>query len=163
MRQRLVHSGYSSYTPPSFLGVNPATLISGPLAGLKVLRFEAEYGLTLALSFIEEERKLAVESQALPMDILSAPYNKNADGEFIWMSELKPTVISIAQLSYEKKLLAQQIIDEVISNYRPEISIKYLQKTNVDELYFVWKGELSENEVYYFRLQGADFILEFEH
>jgi hypothetical protein len=147
---------------PSFLGASPASVTSGPLAGLKVLRFEAEYGLKLALSLNEEERQIAVEPQAPPMDILSAPYNKNADGESIWKKELKPTGISVAQLSQEKKLLVQQIVDEVITNYRPEISTKYLRNINLEELYFVWRGEISESEPYYYRLQGSDFIFEFD-
>jgi hypothetical protein len=150
----VVHSDHQKQTPHH--------VTSGPLAGLQVLRFEAEYGLKLALSLTEEEKKMTLEPQAPPMDTLSAPYNKNADGESIWKKELKPTGISVTQLSREKKLLVQQILDEVITNYRPEISNEYLRNINLEELYFVWRGEISESESYYYRLQGSDFIFEFD-
>ena len=58
--------------------------------------------------------------------------------------------LSFAQLSREKKLLVQKIIDEVITNY---LSTEYLRYINLEELYFVWRGEISENESYYYRLQ----------
>jgi hypothetical protein len=58
-----------------------------------------------ALSLAEAERRIAVEPQAPPTDILSALYNKNADGGSIWKTELKPTGISVTQLSREKKVV----------------------------------------------------------
>jgi len=58
--------------------------------------------------------------------------------------------LSFAQLSREKKLLVQKIIDEVITNY---LSTEYLRYINLEELYFVWRGKISENEPYYYRLQ----------
>ena len=57
----------------------------------------------------------------------------------------------------------QRLLDEVVTTYRPEISSAYLKTIDVDELSFAWMGSLRRREPHYYRLQGSDFVFEYDN
>ena len=148
---------------PSFLGANPAEIQSGPLAGFRALRFEEEYGRQLVLSLDAQQRAKAVLSGAPPSDVLSGSLLNNNSDEDSWKEILQPDGIPVMGLSQDQKVLAKRILEEVVTNYRPEISIEYLRMIDLDDLNFAWLGSLRPGEPHYYRLQGSDFVFEFDN
>jgi hypothetical protein len=148
---------------PSFLGANPAEIQSGPLAGFRALRFEEEYGRQLVLSMDAQQRAKAVLSGAPPGDVLSGSLLNNNSDEDSWKEILQPDGISVMGLSQDQKVLVKRILEEVVTTYRPEISIEYLRMVDLDDLNFAWLGSLRPGEPHYYRLQGSDFVFEFDN
>jgi hypothetical protein len=61
-----------------------------------------------------------------------------------------------------KQLLA--IVSQVASMQRSEVTNDALRKINTTQrkkLHFAWAGSLERNGPHYFRIQGADFIIEY--
>jgi hypothetical protein len=57
----------------------------------------------------------------------------------------------------------RQIINEVVGNYRPELAEEYLSSLDIEELKFAWMGPPERHAPHYFRLQGADFMFEYDN
>ena len=75
---------------------------------------------------------------------------------------LPKTGIEIATLNKHQLQIAQSIVDEVISTYRPEISKAYLDNIDIKQLYFSWFGGIEQGEPHYYRLEGPDFFFEYD-
>ncbi len=154
---------------PSFLGATPAEISSGFMAGLRTLRAEEDLGRELVRSLDEAHRDLAVISDRAPRDIFSGHLNaeefrlkERADWD-AWMETLKPMGVGVADLDAWQRNLVQRIIDEVVTTYRPEIATEYLKTIDIDELSFAWMGSLERRSPHYYRLQGGDFVFEYEN
>ena len=154
---------------PSFLGATPAEIPSGFMAGLRTLRAEEDLGRELVRSLDEAHRDLAVISDRAPRDIFSGHLNaeefrlkERADWD-AWMETLKPMGVGVADLDAWQRNLVQRIIDEVVTTYRPEIATEYLKTIDIDELSFAWMGSLERRSPHYYRLQGGDFVFEYEN
>ena len=148
---------------PSFLGANPAEIRSGALAGFRVLRAEEDLGRQLVLSLDVAHRARAVVSGDAPRDIFSGNLRKEQSDWDAWRTALRPEGIAVSDLSESQRILVRRIIDEVITTYRPEISTVYLQGIDLDNLRFAWMGSLERRSPHYYRLQGGDFVFEFDN
>ena len=154
---------------PSFLGATPAEIPSGFMAGLRTLRAEEDLGRELVRSLDEAHRDLAVISDRAPRDIFSGHLNaeefrlkERADWD-AWRETLKPMGVGVADLDAWQRNLVQRIIDEVVTTYRPEIATEYLKTIDIGELSFAWMGSLERRSPHYYRLQGGDFVFEYEN
>jgi hypothetical protein len=148
---------------PSFLGANPGEIRSGSLAGFRVLSAEEDLGRELVQSFSEAQRAAAVLSSSPPSDILTGNLGKERAQWDAWRATLEPAGIPVAELNEMQRHWVRRILDEVVSAYRPEISAAYLESVDVDELSFAWMGGLERRAPHYYRLQGPDFVFEFDN
>jgi hypothetical protein len=80
-----------------------------------------------------------------------------------WRENLHPEGIAVTSLSSEQKTTVQRIVDEVITTYRPEIANSYLRVIDIDELSFAWMGSIKRRSPHYYRLQGEDFVFEYDN
>ena len=148
---------------PSFLGANPAEIRNGALAGFRVLRAEEDLGRQLVLSLDAAQRARAVVSGDAPRDIFSGNLRKERSDWDTWRTALRPEGIAVSDLNESQRILVQRIIDEVITTYRPEVSTVYLQGIDLHDLSFAWMGSLERRSPHYYRLQGGDFVFEFDN
>lgn len=146
---------------PSFFGASPAQITSGTLAGFRNLRGNHEAGLALVNALDESQRALAIEDGNPPFDILAGNLNRPVENWDDWKA-LPEQGIALRELSAAQKDLAQRILDEVVTTYRPEISSAYLAGIDVNELRFVWFGGTSAGDAHYYRLEGPDFFFEYD-
>lgn len=148
---------------PSFLGSNPGEVQSGPLAGFRPLHMEEDLGFQLINSLNDADRKRAILSDQAPFDIATGTFMKDQKERDSWKVNMKPDGIVIADLGATQRKLASRIVNEVITTYRPEISVEYLNGIDVNLLHFAWMGDTERGKPYYYRLQGEDFLFEFDN
>lgn len=148
---------------PTFFGADPAEVPAGPLAGFRPHAGVEDLGRTLILSMDESQREVAILSEEAPRDILASNVGRPRDDWENWKRMLAPEGIGATALSPDQRQMAQRILDEVVTTYRPEISSAYLKTIDVDSLSFAWMGSIKRREPHYYRLQGADFVFEYDN
>ena len=146
---------------PSFYGASPAQIRTGALAGYRTRADIHFAGLNLMNALNEDQRQQATLPGNPPFDIVSGTLNKPMESWDEWRS-IEEKGIALIELTAAQKQLAQRIIDEVISAYRPEISQSYLNQIDINALHFAWIGETTENAPHYWRLDGPDFFFEYD-
>ena len=142
---------------PSFFGTNPGEVKSGPRAGTRILGTEEELGRTLVKSLTEEQRKVATVHTEAPKEIFNDP--KRTD-------PTKPEGIPQSQLTPEQSATLVKIVKEYLFRCRPDVAaaeFAKVEKAGLDKLHFTWAGGLELGQPHYYRVQGGNFILEYDN
>jgi hypothetical protein len=148
---------------PSFFGSNPAEVRSGPLTGFRVLGAEEDLARELVTSLTAAQRGKAVVSAEAPRDIFTGNINKPPEQWEAWRETLQIAGIPVAELNEVQQHWVRRILDEVVGVYRPELSAELLRAIDAKTLSFAWMGATERGAPHYFRLQGADFVFEFDN
>ena len=142
---------------PSFFGTNPGEVKSGPRAGTRLLGTEEELGRTLVKSLTEEQRKVATVLTEAPKEIFNDP--KRTD-------PTKPEGIPQSQLTPEQSATLVKIVKEYLFRCRPDVAAEEfakVERAGLDKLHFTWAGGLELGQPHYYRVQGGNFILEYDN
>jgi hypothetical protein len=172
-----VAPGQGFTVTPTFFGADPADVMLGPLAGLRVLRVEEDLGLQLANSLTAAQLRTAVVPGTpewnrtgqftypndVPWDIVAATILRDRSDWNTWKTELQPDGIAFQDLSGAQQATLLGILDEIFTTYRPEISDTYRASLDLDGLRFAWIGALQKGEPHYYRIQTRDFLFEFDN
>jgi hypothetical protein len=148
---------------PSFFGANPAEVVGGPLAGFRVHGMIEDLARELLMSLTDAQRAAAIVAERAPAEIFSGNINKERSQWEAWRQTLVPQGVGVADLNEVQQHWVRQIIDEVVGNYRPELAEEYLSSLDIEELKFAWMGPPERHAPHYFRLQGADFVFEYDN
>jgi len=148
---------------PSFFGSNPAEVRSGPLAGFRVHGVVEDLARELVTSLDEARRRTAIVAPMAPSEIFTANLRKPRDQWDAWRTTLEPQGVRVGDLNEVQQHWVRLILDEVVGNYRPEIAAAYMASIDVPSLQFAWMGSTERGEPHYFRLQGADFVFEYDN
>jgi len=142
---------------PSFFGTNPGEVKTGPRAGTRILGTEEDLGRALMTSLTEEQRKVALLPGATPKDVLNDP--KRVD-------PTKPEGIPQSQMTPEQTAGLVKLVKEYLFSRRPDIATEQwekIQKAGLGSLYFAWSGEIQPGQPHYYRVQGGNFVLEYDN
>ena len=148
---------------PSFFGSNPAEVRSGPLTGFRVLGAEEDLARDLVTSLTAAQRSKAVVSAEAPRDIFTGNINKPVEQWEVWRETLQVAGVPVAELNEVQQHWVRRILDEVVGVYRPELSAEFLSAIDPKKLSFAWMGATERGAPHYFRLQGTDFVFEFDN
>jgi hypothetical protein len=148
---------------PSFLGSNPAEVLAGPLAGFRVHGVNEDLGRELVTSLGDRQKSQAIISDQAPGEIFTGNIRKERSQWNAWRESLAPQGVAVSDLNEVQQHWVRRILDEVVGNYRPEISTAALQSIDPAELRFAWMGATERGEPHYFRLQGPDFVFEYDN
>jgi Protein of unknown function (DUF3500) len=148
---------------PSFFGANPAEVRSGPLTGFRVLGAQEDLARDLVTSLNDAQRGRAVVSDRAPAEIFSGNNNKEREQWDAWRASLQPEGIPVAELNEVQQHWVRRLLEEVVANYRPELSAAYLKSIDPASLSFAWMGATERGAPHYFRLQGQDFVFEYDN
>jgi len=144
---------------PNFVGANPAEVrADGPQKGQRPLAAEEDLGRAFVLSLTESQRGQAIVSTTAPGDILTR-------------NERHPKAPQPSGLSYAAMTPAQRekfkaLVAVYASRLRTEIAEAELAKiaaSGWDRLSFAWAGGLRPGEGHYYRIQSADFVIEYDN
>jgi hypothetical protein len=149
-------SGDGTASTPAFYGTNPGEVKQGPRAGLRLLSREEDIARQLVRSLSSDQRRQAVLSNEAPKDILNDPKREqltDAEG------------IPLSALNADQKKLVEQIVREYLGNHRSEVeSAEWTRlQSGWDAARFVWLGGTEPGEGHYYRLQGKDFVVEYDN
>ena len=148
---------------PSFFGSNPGEVRSGPLTGFRVLGAEEDLARELVQSLSAAQQTKAIVSAEAPRDIFTGNIGKPADQWDAWRASLLPQGIAVAELNEVQQHWIRRILDEVVGVYRPELSADFLRSIEPTTLSFAWMGATERGAPHYFRLQGEDFVFEYDN
>ncbi len=148
---------------PSFFGADPSETQVGVLAGFRPLRDEEDIARDLVMSFDNSQRARAVISDEAPNDIFTTNANRDLEAWETWRTRVRPEGLRVAEMDEDQQVLVRRLLNEVVTRYRPEISEAYLAEIDFEQLSFAWMGGIERHAQHYYRLQGGDFIFEFDN
>ena len=146
---------------PSFFGTNPARSKEGAFKGLEVLAEEQILARELAQSFDADQSKMAILPGKAPADIITKQERTAERKTFT-----PPKGIPFNKLNKDQQRKLNTIIDSYILKYRPEILDEINGRKKIfgnTNLHFAWAGSLKDGKGHYYRIQGSDFLFEYDN
>jgi hypothetical protein len=143
---------------PRFLGANPAEVHHGPLAGTRVLQKEEDLARALVRSLDDGQRAQAVFNARAYSDIVT--------GSSAAVDPLAPEGIPAAKLTPSQQDGLYELIEVYAAAMPDEIArqrMARVEKAPAEKLYFGWAGSLNPGKPHYYRIQGPDFLIEYDN
>jgi hypothetical protein len=141
---------------PAFFGAEPANVASGPHAGLRVLGDQEDAALRLMESLDASQRKTALVASSAPGDILLRPSRKSVPD---------PEGLPASQMTDAQRKLLVDLVAIYTGNLREDqarAQTEKIEKAGVGSIRFAWAGETRRGGVFYYRVQGPTFVLEYD-
>ena len=143
---------------PSFFGSNPAEVREGPRQGLRVLAEEDDMGRQLIRMLDEGQKRVAIFSNIAPSEIITARTHT--------VSPLAPEGLAAAKMTADQRTLLEQLVSGYAHRIRRELAERDLQRIETagwDKVHFAWAGGVEPRQGNYYRVQGPNFLLEFDN
>ncbi|NNM47926.1 DUF3500 domain-containing protein [Knoellia sp. DB2414S] len=144
---------------PSFFGSEPATVLSGPRQGLRVLTAEEDLARDLLATLDADQQAIAVTSDEAPDDILTRN-DPVADDSVIARG------IARADLRPDQ----QERLAALVQHYfgrTPDAAARdawdRATRAGLDEIRFAWAGGLERGQRHYYSVLGPTFLLEYDN
>ena len=142
---------------PSFFGSNPAEVMEGPRKGLRVLSKEEDLALEVVNSLTADQRKTAIFAVKAPGDILTTNTREAA-------LKGQPNGLSAHDMTVAQRAKLQDLLDEYCYNMPDQVAeLREAQIKNAGtNMWFSWAGGTEHGQPNYYRVQTADFMVEFD-
>jgi hypothetical protein len=153
-----VQDGKTVASSPTFFGTNPAKVLEGPKAGLRVLAAEEDAGRALIMALDESQRATATFNAVAPNEIVTG--NKPV------AEPQAPTGLAATAMKPAQRELLMKLIDVYTSAMADDAAAERLAKirqAGVDAITFSWAGETQVGQKHYYRVQGPTFLIEFDN
>ena len=153
----LVNGEFISVTP-SFMGSNPGEIREGPRQGLRVLAAEEDLARQLVKSLNEEQKRIAIYTNAAPREIITGADRK--------AKALAPMGLAASKMTRAQTELLWSVIKEYVYRYRTELADRDLKKIEAagrGKVHFAWAGSVEPKQGHYYRVQGPTFLLEYDN
>lgn len=153
-----VVNGELTVSTPTFLGANPATVPSGPRRGLRAMREQEDRARALLASLDDDQRSRAIFDEVAPTNIVT--------GADLVVDPLDPIGIPGSALSSAQKGLLAMVIESYVGLMAydiAELRRAALQAGGIDDTWFAWAGPTERGAVAYYRVQGPEFLIEFDN
>ena len=144
---------------PSFLGANPATIPSGPRAGLRAIDGEESLARALLATLTPEQRRIALVDPVAPPDIRSGTgrrANVNALPIGISRDRLDPS--------------QADGLDRLILHYLrrapadvAEVAWERVSASGLDAVSFAWAGSDRPGQGHYYAILGPTLLIEYDN
>ena len=145
---------------PSFLGTNPAIVLSGPEKGKQILKDETELGLQLLQALEESQKAKAILSDKAPGDIVTSNDRKAMLND--------PKGILFGELNSSQQKLFLQLLSVYIHRYTNLFAttmMREIENAGLNNLRFAWAGDQQTGVGHprYYRIQGPTIIIEYDN
>ncbi|MGI9471140.1 MAG: DUF3500 domain-containing protein [Rubripirellula sp.] len=145
---------------PQFFAANPGTImeeVSGPLGkGTRVLREEEDLAFKLVNSLNEIQGGEAIIDEKAPKEIRFAGEPQSDAGE--------PEGIAQRTLNADQKALLQELVYVYANAVADDVAEQRREQIEHDgwgDVHFAWAGATKPGIGHYYRIQGANFLIEF--
>lgn len=149
------HDGNLVASTPQFLGANPAngTWRKVPAEPLKALEDRARAFVTSLPKPLQER---AVLPEQPPAEILSG---------FDPAAKVPPRQgLRVGDLNRTQKAGFEDLLNEYAKGLGPAAKRQRMKRVGkIEELTFVWMGGLNPGDKHYYRIQGANFMIEYDN
>ncbi len=153
-----VVGGELTMSTPTFLGANPANVPSGPRRGLRAMKAQEDSARELLASLDSGQRERAIFDAVAPENIVT--------GAELVVDPLDPIGIRGSDLSSAQRALLMAVIDSYVGMMTDDIAAlrrSAVQRGGLDDTWFAWAGPTDRGEVAYYRVQGPEFLIEFDN
>jgi hypothetical protein len=145
---------------PTFMGDNPAIVLSGDQKGKEVLKEETDKGFALVQNLSPEELKKALTDSIAPADIVTANNRRAMINN--------PAGIRYSELSAANKQRMLQLLNLYVHRYTTlfaDAMLKEIQTAGLDNCWFTWIGYTDHafGKPCYYRIQGPTIIIEYDN
>jgi hypothetical protein len=142
---------------PSFFGSNPATVPDGPRKGLRVLAREEDLAMDLLHSLTPEQTKATVFADKTPGDVTTKNNRVAAMAG-------TPSGILASAMTPAQRTKLQDLLDEYCNNMPDQIASdrEAMIRRAGGNIWFAWAGSTAIGAPYYYRIQTADFVVEYD-
>jgi hypothetical protein len=147
---------------PQFMGSNPALVPNdskaGPKKGTRVLAEEEDLARALMSALDPKARAVAHFDTRTYGDIVT----RNARS----VDPLAPVGVKLADLPPAEQASLLRLISAFASHLRPELSRERIERVRaggLDTIRFGWAGPLERGKPFYYRIQGARFLIELDN
>ena len=141
---------------PAFFGAEPSTVPKGPHKGLRVLGDQEDAARRLFDSLDAAQKKTAIIAASAPGDIILRPSRRAVPD---------PEGLPASQMSDAQKKLLMDLIGVYTGNLREDqarTQWERIEKAGTGSIRFAWAGDTRPGGVFYYRVQGPTFILEYD-
>lgn len=142
---------------PTFFGANPGKVPSGPKKGWRILQPEEDLARELMRSLQPAQLQVAqIAEEAYPEIVTGTERNAKIG---------TPEGLVYADMEAEQQKKLMQLLQVYYDVYQPEIAKEEMQQVeeSKDQLYFAWAGSLEPGEGHYYRIQGPEFVIEYDN
>jgi hypothetical protein len=150
-------NGATVSAAPVFLGASPTRVLSGPRKDLRALRVEEDAARSLVRSLSPALQREALFAALTPGDTIS----RNA------VSVKPPALVGIRgeQMNAEQRALALSLVDAYCAVLPEAVAKARRERAQAEfaSVRFGWAGSLNAGERYYYRLQGAAWMIDHDN
>jgi hypothetical protein len=143
---------------PTFMGSEPVTATTGPLAGTTVLQDEQDKGLTFMRSLTaEQQRRATIETAKTGNNALSQAFRDNLTLDYAGLKG--------SELTAPQRQLLVAVIQEYVGNVddgHARVRMDDVRK-HLDATWFAWVGASGPDDVFYYRIHSPVILIEFDH
>lgn len=142
---------------PYFLGSEPLEAEIGKFKGVRILENEEQVALELIHALDGSQLERAVISKTMPPGLFTGAFRDNVTLDY--------TGISHGELNEQQRKILKRLIDVYVGRLSPDIAVEKMREVerHLDETYFSWMGETSNESVFYYRVHSPVILLEFDH
>ena len=143
---------------PAFWGSEPAVAESGEYAGTAIMEDEQRYGLAMVNTLNESQRAQAIlETSKTVNNIMTQAFSDNV--------VLDSAGIKVSELTAAQKQQLMRLIGIYVGNMREgHQGVRMAEiEAHLDDTWFAWVGETTDDAVFYYRIQSPVVLIEFDH
>lgn len=143
---------------PVFMGGEPIITTTGKYKGNTLFQDEQNLGLHLMQSLQVGQQKKAIIANTKTKNNNVAAANKDN-------LTLNYEGLSVSEFNGVQKEALLDLVYEYISNMREQHSDLKMKEVveHLDQTYFAWVGDTTENAVFYYRIHSPVLLIEFDH
>lgn len=144
---------------PHFFGAEPATVSTGPHAGLRALPREEDLARELMVALQEDQRQLAQMSSAAPADIASR-------WDPVATLPEQPRGIWYGRLDREQRELFEALLRQYLDRATPAVANQAwadITDAGLQQVCFGWAGPVEPGAGHYYSLSGPSLLIEYDN
>lgn len=141
---------------PVFLGANPARVSYAGRTVSRPLAPEEDLARALLDALGPAGRAIAVVSDQAPGDIRTATRPRADEG-------IEPLGIAAARLAPTPRAVLGQLVALYLDRLPAGLAAREAARVSAGELHFAWEGPTLPGQRHYYRMQGADLLIEYDN
>ena len=143
---------------PTFMGGEPIITTTGKYKGNTLFQDEQNLGLEFMQSLSSEQQiKASLSNRKNRNDIEAEAFSDNATVDF---EGLQATEMTADQKEALLHLAAQYIYN--MKEGHAKVKMEEI-KNHLEKTYFAWRGAITEDAVFYYRIHSPVVLIEFDH
>lgn len=142
---------------PTFAGTNPAEVQTGKEKGTRVLAAQEDSARAMLMALTPDEQAKAIIDTAVPGDIVTGNMEK--------IAPMKPAGLQSKDMTPEQRLKLIDVVKSYAGLMADDLArqrVDRIYSAGLDQLYFAWAGSTEPGQPHYYRIQGPNFVIEFD-